>query len=220
MSNAEIPPTAEPFEVRAMPPVVPQAERAMAPVAPAPMASAPEVPVAVGAAQALAATRPPASVTAQGHKPSRGDIRIAALSLLSSADRLNGYQIVQSIAERSSGAWQPSPGAVYPALQQLEADALVEQVEGGTRKSYRLTEAGHAYAAEHQEEAETLWRSVERAVDSRAQEIDALCGQVLTAVRHALHDADDARYAGTRQVLLDARRSLYRMLAEEDERRS
>ncbi|MCX5199473.1 PadR family transcriptional regulator [Streptomyces sp. NBC_00249] len=207
MSDAEIPPTAESFAVRAVPPVVPQAEPALAP---APFR----------AATALDASRPPAQVTAQGHKPGRGDIRTAALSLLSSTDQLNGYQIVQLIAERSSGVWQPSPGAVYPALQQLEADALIEQVEGGTRKTYRLTDAGRAHAAGGQSEAEALWRSVESATDPRAQEIDTLCGQVVTAVRHALHDADDARYAGTRQVLLDARRSLYRMLAEEDDRRS
>src|SRR5271169_138231 len=38
----------------------------------------------------------------------RGDVRAAALSLLAEEPR-NGYQIIQQIAERSGGVWQPSP---------------------------------------------------------------------------------------------------------------
>ncbi|MEU8775771.1 PadR family transcriptional regulator [Streptomyces sp. NPDC048606] len=248
MSEAEIPPTVEPFSVRAVPPVIPRAEAALAPAtapgeaaltpfaaqgeparapftAPGEAALAPFTapgepgfaPAAArpGASTALPASRPPAEVTAQGHRPGRGDIRTAALSLLSETDRLGGYRIVQLIAERSSGVWQPSAGAVYPALRALEAEALVEQVEDGARKGYRLTDAGRAHAAEHRTEAEALWQGVASAVDPRAQEIDVLCEQVVAAVRLALHDADDERYAGTRRVLSDARRSLYRMLAEE-----
>ena len=37
----------------------------------------------------------------------------------------NGYQIMQEVEERSDGVWRPSPGSVYPALQQLEDEGLI-----------------------------------------------------------------------------------------------
>ena len=72
----------------------------------------------------------------------RGDVRAAALSLLAEEPR-NGYQVIQEIAERSGGLWQPSPGSVYPALQQLEDEGLIqaETPEGGRRR-YVLTSDG------------------------------------------------------------------------------
>ena len=57
----------------------------------------------------------------------RGDVRAAVLVLLDESPR-NGYQIIQELSERSNGAWRPSPGSVYPILQQLEDEGLVEIV--------------------------------------------------------------------------------------------
>ena len=54
----------------------------------------------------------------------RGDVRAAALALLVEQP-MNGYQILQEIGERSGGVWRPSPGSVYPALQQLEDEGLI-----------------------------------------------------------------------------------------------
>lgn len=75
----------------------------------------------------------------------RGDVRAAILELLQEQP-MNGYQIMQGIAEATDGAWTPSSGAVYPALAQLEDEGLVEQVEVDGRKSYQLTEAGREAA--------------------------------------------------------------------------
>ena len=70
----------------------------------------------------------------------RGDVRAAALALLAEEPR-NGYQVIQEIAERSGGVWQPSPGSVYPALQQLEDEGLIgaETADNG-RKAFALTD--------------------------------------------------------------------------------
>ena len=74
----------------------------------------------------------------------RGDVRAAALALLAEQP-MNGYQIIQEISERSGGVWRPSPGSVYPALQQLEDEGLIraESAEGG-RRAYTLTDEGRA----------------------------------------------------------------------------
>ena len=66
-----------------------------------------------------------------GNRARRGDIQIAVLALLDESP-MHGYQIIQELAERSGGAWTPSPGSVYPTLQMLEDQGLVvsEQVAG------------------------------------------------------------------------------------------
>src|SRR5690349_872239 len=57
-------------------------------------------------------------------RASRGDIRNAILVLLTD-EPMHGYQLMQQMAERSGGAWRPSPGSVYPTLSQLEDEGLV-----------------------------------------------------------------------------------------------
>ena len=58
----------------------------------------------------------------------RGDVRAAILLLLEEEPR-NGYGLMQQVEERSSGAWRPSPGSIYPALQQLEDEGLIRAEE-------------------------------------------------------------------------------------------
>src|SRR5215212_6927609 len=72
-----------------------------------------------------------------------GDVRAAVLVLLAEQP-MHGYQIIQEIAERSGGLWQPSPGSIYPVLQQLEDEGLVliEQTEG--RKVGTVTQVAEA----------------------------------------------------------------------------
>ncbi|MGE5720007.1 MAG: PadR family transcriptional regulator, partial [Nocardioidaceae bacterium] len=87
----------------------------------------------------------------RGPRVRRGDVRAAILDVLSSQP-MNGYQIIQQIADRSGGAWKPSPGSVYPTLQQLEDEGLVEGAEQEGRRLLRLTDEGRQYVAEHPEE--------------------------------------------------------------------
>src|ERR1700735_3055843 len=88
----------------------------------------------------------------RGPRAKRGDVRAAALALLAEGP-MNGYQIIQEISERSGGVWRPSPGSVYPALQQLEDEGLIraEDLESG-RKGFVLTDQGRTYLTEHADE--------------------------------------------------------------------
>src|SRR3981081_4504007 len=81
----------------------------------------------------------------RGRKARRGDIRTAALLLLSEEPR-NGYQVMQEIEERSDGVWRPSPGSMYPALQQLEDEGLIRSEEHDGRKLLPPTAAGRGVA--------------------------------------------------------------------------
>ena len=77
----------------------------------------------------------------RGRKARRGDVRTAALLLLAEEPR-NGYQIMQELEERSGGAWRPSAGSIYPALQLLEDEGLIRSEEVDGRKLLHLTDAG------------------------------------------------------------------------------
>ena len=59
-----------------------------------------------------------------GRRARRGDVRAAALALLTERP-MHGYEMIQELEERTDGVWRPSPGAVYPALQLLEDQGLV-----------------------------------------------------------------------------------------------
>jgi DNA-binding PadR family transcriptional regulator len=85
-----------------------------------------------------------------------GDLRLIILALLNERPR-HGYEIIKALEEHSSGMYTPSPGMVYPALTYLEEMGHAEAAADGSKKLYRITEAGAAYLKEHRRSAdETL----------------------------------------------------------------
>lgn len=54
---------------------------------------------------------------------------------------MHGYEMIQEIAERSGGAWKPSPGSVYPTLQLLEDEGLIASESEGGKKLFALTDS-------------------------------------------------------------------------------
>ena len=81
----------------------------------------------------------------------------------------NGYQLMQTIEERSGGRWRPSPGSVYPTLAQLEDEGLIRGIERDGTKLFELTDAGREQAeqfagrtAPWEEDEESDGRSIPR----------------------------------------------------------
>jgi DNA-binding PadR family transcriptional regulator len=75
----------------------------------------------------------------------RGDVRAAVLRLLLESP-MHGYQIIHEIETRSGGVWKPSAGSVYPALQLLADEGLVEAKDSKGRRTYSLTVSGREVA--------------------------------------------------------------------------
>src|SRR5690606_13588446 len=149
----------------------------------------------------------------RSRKAKRGDVRAAILALLAEEPR-NGYQIIQEIAERSQGGWKPSPGAVYPALQQLTDEGLVRAEETDGRKIFHLTEAGRAYVAEHPDEVREPWAEMTPRLDESAWEVMDVARQTAAALVQVLQTGSDAQIRQARQVLTETRRKLYQILAD------
>jgi DNA-binding PadR family transcriptional regulator len=150
----------------------------------------------------------------RGPRARRGDVRAALLVLLAEEPR-NGYGLMQEIERRSGGAWRPSPGSVYPALQQLEDEGLVRPVESGGRKEFELTDEGRAHVTEHADELGTPWEDVAGGNEHIA-ELRTLVFGVGAAVMQVVQAGTEAQIAEASRVLEETRRSLYRILAGDE----
>ena len=132
---------------------------------------------------------------------------------------MNGYQIIQQIAERSGGAWKPSPGSVYPTVQQLEDEGLVEGTDGQGRRLLTLTEEGRRYVAEHPDEMARTWAAFDAAAGlllGGPGDLKPVIGQVMGAVWQVVVSGTKQQQAEAAEILADTRRRLYGLLAEGD----
>jgi DNA-binding PadR family transcriptional regulator len=151
----------------------------------------------------------------RGPRARRGDVRAAILALLREQPR-NGYQIIQEIERRSGGLWRPSAGSVYPALQLLEDEGLIEGVEDGGRRGLRLTDAGLKYADEHPDELAAPWATVADSLDQDARSLFEIVAAVGAATVQVGQAGNAAQVAKARQLLSETRKALYRILADEE----
>ncbi len=148
----------------------------------------------------------------RGPRARRGNVRAALLALLAEEPR-NGYQLMQEIEDRSGGAWRPSPGSVYPALQQLEDEGLIRAEASGTRKLFHLTDEGRTAA---QAGDAAPWEAAGEAVDTEAWELLGGMKQVGLAASQIAQIGTPEQVAAAQEILTNARKSLYGILAEDE----
>jgi DNA-binding PadR family transcriptional regulator len=63
-------------------------------------------------------------------------LRMAIVTMLASAPK-NGVELIDEIEKTTQGWWRPSPGSVYPVLEQLTKEGMVKKRDDGR---YELTE--------------------------------------------------------------------------------
>ncbi len=127
---------------------------------------------------------------------------------------MHGYEMIQEIAERSGGAWKPSPGSVYPTLQLLEDEGLIVSESEGGKKLFSLTGAGRAAADEG---ADAPWEEASRGVDWEALgEIRQAGFGLMEAFGQVWKTGSKEQRAKALTVINDARKKLYLILADED----
>ena len=159
----------------------------------------------------------------RGPRVRRGDVRSAILDVVrvaqANGEEINGYQVIQQIAERSNDAWRPSPGSVYPTVQQLEDEGLLRTVEQSGRRSLGLTTAGEEYVAEHADELAAVWTPFaepDRTEDGGVADLRPEIGQVMGAVWQIVTTGSEQQRAAAVDILVETRRKLYGVLADGD----
>ena len=141
----------------------------------------------------------------------RGGIRPLILAALAQKP-MHGYEVIQALEARSGGRWRPSAGSVYPSLQQLADEGLVTSAEIEGRRTYSLTDAGRAAVAAAPADR-SPWS---RGADRDTPDIRSLAVQLVGAGMQVQRMGSPAAQTEARRILVDARRRLYRLLADDE----
>src|SRR5436305_987014 len=89
-----------------------------------------------------------------------GEVRLALLSLLNEGPK-NGYQLMKEMKERSGGLYRASAGTIYPTLQLLEDEGLIQPTQQEGKRVFELTDAGRAELARDPEAVRRIWARAE-----------------------------------------------------------
>jgi DNA-binding PadR family transcriptional regulator len=151
----------------------------------------------------------------RGRRAGRGDIRAAVITLLAESP-MHGYQIIQELETRSNGLWRPSPGSIYPTLQQLEDEGLVQADASEGKRTYSLTGDGRTYVTEHADEVSAPWQGMP-AGETHDDGLKPLIGQIAAAIWQIASVGTPEQQARGREALIELRRKLHLILAEPDQ---
>ena len=92
-----------------------------------------------------------------------GSMTMLLLKLLEEKD-LYGYEMIETLRERSENVFELKAGTLYPLLHAMESRGLVKSYEreagGKTRKYYSITKEGKKLSADKQKE----WKEYSRGV--------------------------------------------------------
>jgi DNA-binding PadR family transcriptional regulator len=149
----------------------------------------------------------------RGRGGRRPNVRAALLALLTERP-MHGYEMIQELDQRTGGARRPSPGSVYPTLQLLEDEGLIASTADEGRRRFALTDAGREEATQAAENAP--WNAFEAETINSWHDIREASMGAMNALRQVMRTGNDDQRARAAQVLDEARRKLYAILAESE----
>lgn len=121
-----------------------------------------------------------------GRRFGHGELHLALLALLG-LKPMHGYELMGELSNRMGRAYRASPGSIYPAIQALEDEGLIEGRNDLDRRVYELTTDG----------VKALAARVDRlaALEARlgvrfASGVDASLGRFIERVRKAADRVD------------------------------
>lgn len=144
----------------------------------------------------------------------RGDIRTALLAVLAEAPG-HGYDLIGRLEEKSGGAWRPSPGSVYPTLQMLEDEGLIRSEERDGKRVYEITDAGRTEGEQRvADDGAPPWELLVPGGRPSSDMREAIA-QLALATKQIAGAGNEAQRERAVEILVDARKRLYGILAEE-----
>jgi DNA-binding PadR family transcriptional regulator len=129
-------------------------------------------------------------------------LRMAIVTMLASSPK-NGVELMDEIERMTQGWWRPSPGSVYPVLEQLTADGMVKKRDDGR---YELTEKA----------SDELEGSFGPGFGRRQRSVDEMFDEVSGFVSYMeeLARSDPKKVKDRREALRDLAERLSRMSKE------
>jgi DNA-binding PadR family transcriptional regulator len=147
----------------------------------------------------------------------RGDVRLAVLGVIAEGP-LHGYTIIQTIEERTDGVWRPSPGSIYPVIELLAEEGLVTVEKQKGQRTVTITDDGKQFVGENEEAINELFeRLAEDDAHGDHREVKMLFAGIIQASMQVMTTGTDEQIHQAKKILGDTKRSLYRVLAEDDQ---
>lgn len=105
----------------------------------------------------------------------KGSVSLMLLGLLDFSD-MYGYQMIQELAARSSGAFGFKDGTLYPVLYEMEKAKLIESYwehseHKRRRKYYHITDQGRKALKDKRNNWQCIVRSVDTVLESLQGEV-------------------------------------------------
>ncbi len=147
-----------------------------------------------------------------GPRMGRGDVRAAVLALLVEGP-MHGYQMIREIEKRSGGRWKPSAGSVYPTLQMLADEGMVNAEMSHDRKVYSLTDAGRDEAEKATGSAP--WDTSSHWDNSSMGSVSKAGLELAQAVSQVVRMGSSEQHKEAAKVLDETRRKIYSILAQD-----
>jgi len=139
-----------------------------------------------------------------------GALRLVVLGLIAEEPR-HGYDIIRLLKARFQGSYSPSPGSIYPILQQLAEAGLVSSASHGPRRRFAVTDSGRAWLAGQRADLDAINAQLDEAAapigeQGLGEAIQAFRGALFAKMRKGALDAEQA--GRLRDLLERARREI------------
>lgn len=151
-----------------------------------------------------------------------GDLRLLLLSLIATQPR-HGYELIREIEAKTEGAYVPSPGVIYPALETLLDLGWARAETDGSRRSFIITDDGWAALSE----AEDTLKEINDRLSGLAESVQPDDPQdvrgAMHRLRHTLFSAvrsnrsDPERLKAITEILTEAQAKIAGLDGETDD---
>lgn len=141
----------------------------------------------------------------------------------------HGYELISRFSDLSHGYYSPSPGALYPALGQLQTKGFAQVELNGNRKTYQITPVGREHLLQLSEDAQQLVAILKHAAkrmlwvsEANQDEAAAATGWLPEFVharkgfKAALLGQSDADHAEQRRIIAILQRATQDILEKRD----
>jgi len=102
---------------------------------------------------------------------------------------MHGYELMSELERRTSGRYRASPGSIYPAVQSLQAEGLIEATDEGDRRVYRVTDVGADALAHRMDQLVRI--ELKHKVKFGADSVDAALALFAERVRRVARSVDE-----------------------------
>ncbi len=91
-----------------------------------------------------------------------GNLKLLVLKLVNSKE-MSGYELMKSIKEKTGS--KPSPGSMYPLLEELKNKSQISVKEEGRAKKYSITEQGKRSVDDFMKQKNLLLGNIKSSID-------------------------------------------------------